>query len=138
GIEVTGEERLAVARLRAAEPWFPQAYAAFEAIVSGTGTGWDAIDPFFHGRWDDDTRRYQASQAPARNGQAARVFGTAYDPPATRKAMSTLDMPALVLAGEADVNTPPVAAARLAALLPAAEQAVLPAAEQAVLPAAGH
>ncbi|MFG1694927.1 alpha/beta fold hydrolase [Nonomuraea sp. NPDC049309] len=128
GIEVTGQERLDVARLRAAEPWFPQACAAFEAIVAGTGAGWDAIDPFFHGRWDDETRRYQASQAAARNDEAAAVFGSAYDPPAIRKAMAALGTPALVVAGEADINTPPVAAARLAALLPGAEQAVLPAA----------
>lgn len=128
GIEVTGQERLEVARLRAAEPWFPQAYAAFEAIVAGTGTDWDVIDPFFHGRWDHETRRHQASQAAARNDEAAAVFSSAYDPPATRKAMAALRMPVFVLAGEVDVNTPPVAASRLAALLPGAEQAVLPAA----------
>ncbi|MEV4571216.1 alpha/beta hydrolase [Nonomuraea sp. NPDC049419] len=128
GIEVTGQDRLDVARLRAAEPWYPRAYAALEAVVAGTGADWDALDPFFYGRWDDETRRYHAAQAPARNSDAAAVFGSAFDPDATRKALATLDVPALVLAGEADLNTPPSAAEKLAALLPSAETVVQPAA----------
>ena len=35
GIEITGDDRLAIARQRLTEPWFSSAFAALEALVAG-------------------------------------------------------------------------------------------------------
>ncbi|MFC7640347.1 hypothetical protein ACFQX6_04440 [Streptosporangium lutulentum] len=110
GLAVTGEARLETARLRKDEPWFGPAIAALEAIVAGTATddSWDAIDPFFYGRWDAAAQAHQAAQNGRRNDEAAAVFGSegAYDPDATRTALATFDAPVLLLAGETDLNSP--------------------------------
>ncbi|MFG2975531.1 alpha/beta fold hydrolase [Streptomyces sp. NPDC048331] len=122
GVEITGESRRELARLRKDEPWFPEAFAALEAITEGAGGGdRDAIGPFFHGRWDAAARRHQAAARPD-NTEAVTLFAAegAFDPPATRAALATWRNPALLLAGEFDLNSPPRAVAEFAALLPGA------------------
>ncbi|MEV7560482.1 alpha/beta hydrolase [Streptomyces sp. NPDC089795] len=122
GVEITGESRLELARLRKDEPWFPEAFAALEAITAGAGGGdRDAIGPFFHGRWDVAARRHQAAARPD-NTEAVTLFAAegAFDPPATRAALATWRNPTLLLAGEFDLNSPPRAVAEFAALLPGA------------------
>lgn len=122
GIEVTGKARLEIARLREGEPWFPAAFAALEAIVAGDATddGWQAIDPFFHGRWDAEAQAHNAAMDAARNEEAAAAFGAAgaFDPPATRAALATFDRPVLLLGGETDLNTPPSVLTEYAGLFP--------------------
>lgn len=127
GIEVTGEERRAAARLRAHEPWFPEAFAALEAITAGRGGDWEAVAPFFHGRWDAAARGHHAASRPA-NEEAVAVFGSegAFTPRATRAALAALAAPVLLLAGEFDLNSPPRAVAECAALFPDATYAVRP------------
>lgn len=123
GIDITGEERRALARLRSGEPWFPKAFAALEAITSGTGTGagtdWAAVDPFFYGRWDEAARDHHAASRPD-NPEAVAGFGAegAFDPPATRAALAALRSPVLLLAGEFDLNSPPSTVAAFAELFP--------------------
>ncbi|WP_329403215.1 alpha/beta hydrolase [Streptomyces virginiae] len=123
GVEITGESRRELARLRTDEPWFPEAFAALEAITEGAGTGSDreAISPFFHGRWDDAARRHQAAARPD-NTEAVTLFAAdgAFDPPATRAALATWQNPVLLLAGEFDLNSPPRSVAAFAELLPGA------------------
>jgi proline iminopeptidase len=130
GIAATGAARLPTARLRHAEPWYPPAFAAFEAIVAGTPTpeAWDAITPFFYGRWDTATQSYAAAHARHRNDQAAATFGSdgAYDPDTTRAALATFPAPVLLLAGEYDLNTIPTVVAEFADLFPHAEFTVQP------------
>ncbi|MFI1094465.1 alpha/beta fold hydrolase [Streptomyces sp. NPDC020917] len=128
GITITGEQRRTVARLRADEPWFAAAYAALEAVTEGRDGDWDAISPFFYTRWDAATRAHHAEAQP-RNQDAVAAFAAegAFDPPATRAALSALTAPALLLAGEFDVNSPPTSVAELAALLPGASLSVQPA-----------
>ncbi|MEU9144618.1 alpha/beta hydrolase [Streptomyces sp. NPDC048349] len=127
GIEITGEARRELARLRADEPWFPRAYAALEAIGSGTGSDWDAVAPFFCGRWDDRARRHHAEGQP-RNREAVALFGAevAFDPQATRAALAAFAGPVLLLAGEFDLNSPPRSAAEFAGLFPHASFVVQP------------
>jgi proline iminopeptidase len=136
GIAATGEARLEIARLRQNEPWFAAAFAALEAIVAGhpTDARWKAIDPFFHGRWDAAAHAYQAVLDSGRNAAAATAFGAegAFDPQATRAALSAFDAPVLLLAGEVDLNSIPSAVAEFAALFPRAEFVVQPAAGHSV------
>ncbi|MFF4447698.1 alpha/beta fold hydrolase [Streptomyces sp. NPDC001502] len=126
GVIITGESRRELARLRKDEPWFPEAFAALEAITEGTGSDWDAISPFFHGRWDDAARRHQAAARPD-NTEAVTLFAAdgAFDPRATRAALATWRSPALLLAGEFDLNSPPRSVAEFAELIPGATFLVL-------------
>ncbi len=129
GIETTGEERLAAARLRAGEPWFAEAYAALEDLTAGRGTAeaFAAVAPFFHGTWDEAAQERNAAVAHQRNGEAAAVYGSegAYEPAVTRAVFAEFERPVLVVAGEGDANTPVPTAAAYAGLFPKAELAVL-------------
>lgn len=122
GIEISDEERSAVARLRAEEPWYAEAAAALGRIQAGEPmpSDWAAITPLTYGRWDADVAAYDAAMEASRNGEAAEHFGAdgAFDPPATRAALAALDVPVLVLAGSVDVGNPVGAMARVAELFP--------------------
>ncbi|MFC8711628.1 alpha/beta fold hydrolase [Streptomyces sp. NPDC057197] len=130
GIEVGADARLATARLRAREPWFPAAYAALEEVVAGrtARVRWEAIAPLLHGRWDEAVRALDAAGAEEKNAEAAAVYGSvgAYDPEATRTALGALPVPALLLAGEVGLNSPPPPMAEYAGLFPRAGLRVLP------------
>lgn len=130
GIEVSANARREVAQLREREVWFPAASAALTTIAAGKATAehWEAVVPFFHGRWDAAAQAHQAAGAGRQNEEAAAVFGSAgaFDTDATRAALATFAAPTLVLAGELDVNTPPSRAADLAQLFPDARLVVQP------------
>ncbi|MCX5128188.1 alpha/beta fold hydrolase [Streptomyces sp. NBC_00347] len=125
GIEITGATRLELARLRKDEPWFPAAFAALEAVSAGTGSDWDAVTPFFCGRWDDAAREHHAAGLPV-NREAVAHFGAdgAFAPEATRAALAAFGAPVLLLTGEFDLNSPPRSTAELAALFPDATLSV--------------
>lgn len=127
GIEITGETRRAVARLRKDEPWFPAAYAALEALTEGRDGNPDDIAPFFWGRWDAAAREHHAASQPA-NTDALAHFGAegAFDPPTTRAALADCTAPVLLLTGEYDVNSPPETTAELARLFPHATVVIQP------------
>ncbi|MFD3532120.1 alpha/beta fold hydrolase [Streptomyces sp. NPDC058664] len=128
-LDTAGEERLAAARLRSAEPWFGPAYAALEELAAGRGSAetFEAVQPFFHGTWDEAARERDAATVRQRNGEAAGVYGGegAFDAAATRAVFAEFGRPVLVVAGEGDVNTPVPTAAAYAELFPKAELAVL-------------
>jgi proline iminopeptidase len=130
GVAITGEDRLGIARLRKDE--LPSAVEAMEAIVAGQATddSWKAIDPLFYGRWDAAAQAHHAAQEGHRNDEAAGIYGSdgAYDPTATRTALAAFEAPALVLAGEVDLNSPPAVVAEFAGLFPNGEFVVQPAA----------
>lgn len=132
GLTASGQDRLAVARLRQDEPWFAAAFAALEAIVTGAaaGGGRDAIEPFFYGRWDAAAQAHHDAQRGRRNGRAAAMFVAegAFHPADTRAALAGLRAPVLVLAGEVDLNSIPSVVAELAGLFPNATFVVQPAA----------
>ncbi|MDN3357688.1 alpha/beta hydrolase [Actinomadura sp. DC4] len=122
GLDATGEGRRAVALLRRDEPWFAQAFAALEEIVAGDATEdrWNAIEPFFHGRWDAAAQAHQKAQAGRRNDEAAAAYGGGFEPGATRAALAAFGSPVLVLAGEVDLNSTPDVVKEYAGLFPAA------------------
>ncbi|MGX5185247.1 alpha/beta fold hydrolase [Streptomyces avermitilis] len=128
GMSVRGEDRLAAARLRKGEPWFEEAFPAFEAWLAESGD-WDPVfEPFFYGRWDDAARAHAAGGEEQTNDEAGDRYGSAgaYDPPATRAALAELTAPVLVYAGELDGGPRPELARRVAGVFPAAEFAVQP------------
>lgn len=132
GLEVTGEDRREVERLRKDEPWFAAASAAFDAIDAGEATAddWVTIAPFLYGRWDETAQAHRAAEETQWNAAAAEVFGSegAFNPAAARAALAALDTPVLVLAGEFDLASPPHVLARFAELFPRAEFVVQPSA----------
>lgn len=129
-IPISGGVRRRTAELRRGEPWFPDAFAALEAIIAGRAAddAFPSIAPFFYGRWDDQARAHRSAEDEQRNEEAALAFGAdgAFDPPATRAALARLASPVLLLAGEVDLNSPPPAMAAFAELFPHAELVVQP------------
>lgn len=130
GLDVTDADRREVAELRRGEPWFPEAFAAFERIWSGTATAadWPVINPFRYGRWDAATQAQVAREATLRNVAAAAGYYAdgAIDADAVRGGLARLQAPVLLVTGEYDVSLPPTRAAEYAALFPHAELAVQP------------
>ncbi|MEV4250919.1 alpha/beta hydrolase [Streptosporangium canum] len=128
GIAVTWDDRREIALLRRSEPWFTAGFAAFEAIVAGADTqdDWQAVAPFFYGRWNATARAHQAAEDDQRNGDAAAAFAAegAFDPDATRAALATFGAPVLLLSGELDWALNPPLAAEYAELFPNAKLAV--------------
>jgi len=127
GIAITGEMRRELVLLRKNEPWFPAAFAALTAITEGTGSDWEAIAPFYYGRWNAAAQKHHAASQPT-NLQAVELFATegAFAPEATRAALATFNAPVLALAGEFDVNSPPQSVAEFAGLFPDATFVVQP------------
>ncbi|MFE9629725.1 alpha/beta fold hydrolase [Streptomyces sp. NPDC006463] len=127
GIPITAETRRELARLRQDEPWFPSAFAALEAITDGTGSDWEAIAPFFYGRWDAPAERHHAAGRPD-NMEAVALFAAegAFDPEGTRAALTACEVPVLLLAGEFDLNSPPPTVTEFGSLLPHSTLVVQP------------
>ena len=130
GLEVSDADRREVAGRRHGEPWFPEAFAAFERIWSGEATeaDWAAITPFTYGRWDDAARAFAAAGDARRNDDAAARYYAdgAFDPAAVRAALAHLHVPVRLVAGGVDVALPPDRAAEYAGLIPSAELVVQP------------
>ncbi|MFI7636077.1 alpha/beta fold hydrolase [Nonomuraea sp. NPDC049400] len=128
GITITEDVRRETAQRRKNEPWFSAAFAALEAIMAGQAAGdaFQTIAPFWYGRWDETAQAHKAAEAEQRNREAAAVFGAegAFDPDATRAALTRFTSPVLLLAGEVDLNSPPAAVTELARLFPNPELVV--------------
>lgn len=130
GLEISDLDRRRVAEPRHAEPWYPEAIAAFERIWAGgaTDADWHAIAPFTYGRWD------AAAQAHYTDGLARRIADAAagyyatgaVDPDATRAALAQLPARVLLVSGGYDVSLPPNRAAEYAGLFRQAELTVQP------------
>ncbi|MFG2209563.1 alpha/beta fold hydrolase [Streptomyces sp. NPDC048638] len=130
GIDFTEAHRREAAALRSAEPWFEAAYDAYEAVWSGSATDddWDAIAPFFYGRWDDAARVHAASEVAQTNEPAAEIYASpgAFAPATASATLAGWDAPVLVLAGGRDSGPLPRVAAAVAERFPRAELAVQP------------
>lgn len=129
GIAITAKTRRELAELRKEEPWFPAASAALQAIGEGTGSDsdWEAVAPFFWGRWNATAQTHHAASQPS-NREAVALFAAegAFSPTSTRAALASYQAPVLLLTGEFDLNSPPVAAAEFAQAFPDATLAVQP------------
>ncbi|MGW2151610.1 alpha/beta fold hydrolase [Nonomuraea bangladeshensis] len=100
------------------------AFAALEKVLAGQGLpGHRAVLVPPSGR--DGSGAHKAAEDEQRNSEAAAVFGSAgaFDPEATRAALTRCTSPVLLLAGAVDLNSPPPAMTELAELFPRAELA---------------
>ncbi|KQX49961.1 MULTISPECIES: alpha/beta hydrolase [unclassified Streptomyces] len=130
GVGTTDEEWDAAVEVFADRPWYPEARAALDGIGPDTPAPRvrEIVAPFGYGRWDAAAREH----ASAENGQshwaaAAAYHGEgAYDPERTRRALTALTAPVLILAGEYDAGPTPAKAAEAAACFPGAELVVQP------------
>jgi pimeloyl-ACP methyl ester carboxylesterase len=129
-LEVSDLERRQVAERRRDEPWFPDAFAAFERIWAGSlaPADWTGITPFTYGRWNTAARDHAARESSQKNQEAARVYYSdgALDPQAMTALLAQARSQVLLLAGEYDVVLPPNRAARYAELFPHCELVVQP------------
>lgn len=129
GLEVADADRRELAELRRGEPWFTEAFAAFERIWAGRATDaeWDAITPFTVGRWDADIEAKLHLDGELRNEEAAAAFYASggIDADVIRAAIARLPVSVLFVAGEHDVGLPPKRAAEYAALFPNSKFVVL-------------
>ena len=130
-VPISVDSRLAVAGSRSRETWFP---AAFSGAVEDRGRG---RAPTRTGRPSCRSSTGGGTTTPGPTTPSRRASATTPRPrptaPRTCSAPSrrgprwrSSRAPTMVVAGEYDVNTPPEAAAELAAILPRAELAVLP------------
>jgi proline iminopeptidase len=130
GVEPDSSMRREIVQLRQDEPWFAGAAAAFDRVAAGAGTeeDWQAMAPFFHGRWDAAAQAHEAAGEQQTNEAAADAFAAegAFDPAAARAGLAGLAAPVLVLAGALDLQRPPRVAAEFAALFPASRLVVQP------------
>jgi proline iminopeptidase len=121
-LEPDAEMRREIVKLRQGEPWFTAAAAAYERIAAGQedDRDWQAISPFFYGRWDAAAQAHDAAGEQQVNEAAAAEFGAlgAFDPSTARAALAELDAPVLVLGGDLDLQRPPRITAEFAALFP--------------------
>jgi pimeloyl-ACP methyl ester carboxylesterase len=128
GIDISDEARSAMARRRETEPWYADAAAALARVQAGSEDegDWRLVSAFSFGRWDDETRAYDAWMDTLRDHEKAAAFVAdgAHDPDATRAALRGLDVPVLVVAGGCDTGNPTPVMAQVAALFPRGELVV--------------
>ncbi|MCK8437627.1 alpha/beta hydrolase [Streptomyces sp. D2-8] len=128
GRPATARDRLAAARQRQDEPWFPEAFPAFEAWLANPADFDPLIWAFWYGRWDHAAQAHAERDEAETNDEAAGRYGAegAYDPVATRAALARVTAPVLVLAGGVDGGPSPALARRTAEAFPKAECVVQP------------
>ena len=106
-LEFSTEEWFAAMRRRAGEPWFEDAFAAITRLERDEATEDDrmAAARLFHGRWNDAAREMTQSEPAQMNHDAIAVFrteGSFGDPAETRKQLTSLTAPVLLLGGDLD------------------------------------
>ena len=128
GVDIPDDARSETARARSGEPWYAEAAAALARVQAGSEdeSDWSGISPFMYGRWEDDVRAYDAWMNERRDDALAMAWAAegAYDPEATRSALSALEVPVLVVGGAHDTGNPPGVMAEVAAVFPHGELVV--------------
>ena len=130
GIDADEAETRAVLARRESEPWYADALAAMEKAAAGDRSQevYQAIRPFYYGRWDDAARAHATAGVSERNRAARDGYfaGVTFDPPATRAALRNLTAPVLLYAGEMDAFPTVTEVRHAAALFPHATTEVQP------------
>ncbi|GHF71553.1 hydrolase [Kitasatospora xanthocidica] len=127
----TGAEEVITAR--AAEPWYPEAVAAYRRMKAARSFAEAAphrlaFEPLMYGRWDAAARAHAAADPAQRSLTVSEHFYAGYEPDVEdlRRRLAALPCPVLLVAGELDLWPTAAAAADAAALFPAATVTVQP------------
>lgn len=122
GVGVDAQQIDALVARHAAQPWYPDAVAAWQQIAAGDLSlePFGRSRPLFYGRWDEAAQAHATvgvseRQLPARLGYFA---GVDLDARATRAVVATLDAPVLLYGGELDPLVTPTMLHEAATLVP--------------------
>ncbi|MER5308716.1 alpha/beta hydrolase [Streptomyces sp. NPDC002773] len=128
GVDTTDEEWDKAVEVFADRPWYPEARAALATIGPDTPLPrvLEIIGPFSYGRWDAAAQEHAAARRMRWDAVSAYHGDGACDPESTRRALTALTAPVLILAGEYDAGPTPAKAAEAASHFPGAELVVLP------------
>ncbi|MFE2562158.1 alpha/beta fold hydrolase [Streptomyces sp. NPDC059352] len=128
GVDTTDEEWDKAVEVFAERPWYPESRAALATIGPDTPLPrlLEIVSPFAYGRWDAAAQEHAAAAEREIRWEAASAYHGegAYDPETTRRALTGLAAPVLMLAGEYDAGPTPAKAAEAAACFPDAELVV--------------
>lgn len=123
GLVPSAEEREAALQARKDEPWFAEAYAAYQRCDEDEVAPEDEVlaEAFSYGRWDEAARAHVTADLGWRDWDAIDAHHGAgvFTPEATRAALAGLGrhgVRVLVLAGELDAGSAPAWVERLAAV----------------------
>ncbi|MFJ8627107.1 alpha/beta fold hydrolase [Kitasatospora sp. NPDC093550] len=127
----TGAEEVIAAR--AAEPWHPEAVAAYRRMKAARSFAEAAphrlaFEPLMYGRWDSAARAHAAADPAQRSLTVSEHFYAGYRPDGEdlRRRLAGLTCPVHLLAGELDLWPTATAAADAAALFPEVSLTVQP------------
>lgn len=130
GLGTTDEEWDEAVEVFADRPWYAEARAGLATIGPDTPLPrvLEIVAPFGYGRWDEAAQEHAATAEKGIRWEAASAYHGegAYEPEATRRALTALTAPVLILAGEYDAGPTPARAAEIAACFPDAELVVQP------------
>jgi pimeloyl-ACP methyl ester carboxylesterase len=132
GVDETDEAWREALERRVDEPWYSEAMAAIEKAEAGDQSidNRRAYMPFYYGRWDNAAQAHVAVGISERSRSVRDNFWAdgAFNPAATRAAITRLRASVLMYACELDANPTPETAAAAAQLFPNATVTVQPAA----------
>ena len=111
GVQLTDQQQREAMSRRSGEPWYASALCAVEKAEAGDTSLETMLGylPFLYGRWDDAARAHALLGISAQSRAAREGFYApgAFNPEATRAALSALSAPVLIYAGEIDVGPTP-------------------------------
>jgi proline iminopeptidase len=120
GIGLTVEQFEAVAGLRAAQPWYPEARVAMDGILAGDRSmaSYRASRPFFYARWDDAAQAHATLGVADRHAAAREGYfaGAEFDIPSITATLAKLPAPVLLYAGDLDPLVTPAMISQAAPL----------------------
>jgi len=129
-IPPTQDEQRAIYEQRAHEPWYAEARLAVDAEDAGVVTPEQRrlAKPFVYGRWDDVAQAHAAAEEAEATLDAHAIYYAdgAFDPEATRTALTKFSGDVLVLVGGTDPVSPVRLGVDLAELFVHAEVVVQP------------
>ena len=119
------EDRARVRAARADAPWYAAAHDAEEGMRYAPKGEQARLmreqRPFFYGRWTEREQEHAASADHQTAPRASSRFQTTTSPEDLRAQLGALTAPVLVVAGERDGLTPPVAGRRIHEAIPASQ-----------------
>ncbi|HVU74023.1 MAG TPA: alpha/beta hydrolase [Mycobacteriales bacterium] len=117
-----GEDRARVRAARAAEPWYAAARDAEDGMRYAPKGEQKRLEreqrPFFYGRWTEREQEHAASADHQTAPRASSRFQTTTPPEELRAGLGALTAPVLVVTGERDGLTPPLAGRRIHEAIP--------------------